>query len=165
MECVSATEDSCNINEFEPCLPKAEISPNISTDTPSSLNSDSDVSNVSCGNLVFKDPFEGIFYRTHISESKLYINFVSSVFFDTFRQTIHSDYMSSVDVDETSFVSRCTTHNKGAKCSIKLDSYFKSVELSGIGFKISREERFPHIAQSLFKRLMQELDSRIEHSS
>ena len=63
--------------------------------------------------------------------------------------------MSSVDVDKTSFVSRCTTHIKRAKCSIKLDSHFKSLELSGIGFKLWREERFPQIAQSLFKRLMQ----------
>ena len=71
MEGVSVTEDSCNINEFESCLPKVEISPNISTDIPSSWNSDSDFSNVSYGNLVFNDPFEGIFYRTHISEPKL----------------------------------------------------------------------------------------------
>ena len=81
MEGVSATEDSCNINEFESCLPKVEINPNISIDTPSSWNSDSDVSNVSYGNLGFNDPFEGIIYRTHISESRLDINFASSVFF------------------------------------------------------------------------------------
>ena len=73
--------------------------------------------------------------------------------------------MSSVDIDETSFVSKCTTHVKGAKCDIKLDSHFKTVELSGMGFKKWREERFPKIAQALFKRLMDELDSQTENSS
>ena len=48
-----------------------------------------------------------------------------SFYFDIFRQRTHSDYMSRVDVDETSFVSRYTTHIKCAKCSIKLDSHFK----------------------------------------
>ena len=126
---------------------------------------ESDVSNVSCGNLVFNDPFEGIFYRTHISESKLDVNLYRIYSLIHSEKKPISDYMSSVDVDETSFVSRCTTHIKGAKCSLKLDSHFKSVELSGIGFKLWRKERFPQIAQSLFKRLMQELNSRIEDSS
>ena len=84
---------------------------------------------------------------------------------ETFTQKIHSEYMSSVDIDETSFISKCTTHVKGAKCDIKLDSHFKTVKLSGIGFKKWREERFPKIAQALFKRLMDELDSQTENSS
>ena len=134
MEDVSATEDSCTINEFELYLSKVERSPNISTDTPLSWNSDSDVSNVSCGNLVFNDPFEGIFCRTHISESKLDVNLYRIYSLMHSEKKNISNYTSSVDVDETSFVSRCTTHIKGAKCSIKLDSHFKSVELSGIGF-------------------------------
>ena len=44
--------------------------------------------------------------------------------------------MSSVDIDRTSFMSKCTTHINGAKCDLKLDAHFKSVELSGIGYKI-----------------------------
>ena len=48
---------------------------------------------------------------------------------------------------------------------LKVDSHFKSVELSGLGFKLWREERFPQIAKSLFKRIMQDLDSQAESSS
>ena len=65
-----------------------------------------------------------------------------NIFFETFTQKIHSDYMSSVDIAETSFASKCTTHVKGAKCDIKLDGHFKTVELSGIGFKKWREDMF-----------------------
>lgn len=72
--------------------------------------------------------------------------------------------MSSVDIDETSFISKCTTHINGAKCDLKLDAHFKSVELSGIGFKKWREGRFPRIVQFLFKRVMQEMDSIVEES-
>ena len=73
--------------------------------------------------------------------------------------------MNSVDIDDKNFVSKCTTHIKGAKCDLKLDSHFKTVELSGIGSKIWREERFPKVAQTLFKRLMQDLDSQLEGSN
>ena len=73
--------------------------------------------------------------------------------------------MNSIDIDETNFISKCTTHIKGAKCNIKVDSHFKSVELSGLGFKLWREERFPQIAKSLFKRIMQDLYSQAENSS
>ena len=131
-------------------------------DSSSSWNSESDISN---GILVYNDPFEGIFYRTHTSESKVSIQFVSGVFFETFKNKIHADYMNSVDIDDTNFVSKCTTHIKGAKCDLKLDSHFKTVELSGIGSKIWREERFPKVAQTLFKRLMQDLDSQLEGSN
>ena len=86
-------------------------------------------------------------------------------FLKHFKNKIHADYTSSVDIDETSFVSKCTPHILGAKCDIRLDRHFKTVELSGIGFKKWREERFSRIAQSLFKRLMQEMDSMIEDHS
>ena len=62
-------------------------------------------------------------------------------------------------------MSKCTTHVRGVKCIIKLDSHFKTVELSGIGSKLWRNERFPKIAQSLFKQLMQEFDSQLEDPS
>ena len=39
------------------------------------------------------------------------------------------------------------------------------MELCGIGSKIWREERFPKVAQTLFKRLMQDLDSQLEGSN
>ena len=112
--------------------------------------------------LDFNDPFEGILYRTHVSESKLNISFISSVFFETFKNKIHADHMSSVDIDRTSFMSKCTTHIDGAKCDLKLEAHFKSVELSGIGYKKWRDLRFPRIVQFLFKRVMQEMDSIVE---
>ena len=160
--------NNSGIEEFAECALKSEISACISNNTAlsddrsSSWNAESDVS---CDTQAFNDPFEGVLYRTHVYESKLNISFMCNVFFETFTQKIHSDYMSSVDIDETSFISKCTTHVKGAKCDIKLDSHFKTVELSGIGFKKWREERFPKIAQALFKRLMDELDSQTENSS
>ena len=39
------------------------------------------------------------------------------------------------------------------------------MELSGIGFRLWREERFPKVAQSLFRRLMEEVDSQLEEPS
>ena len=87
------------------------------------------------------------------------------VFFTTFKDKIHADYMSSVDIDYTNFVSTCTTHIRGAKCEIKLDSHFKAVELCGIGYQMWRSERFRHITRTLFKRLMQGFDSQVEDLS
>ena len=115
--------------------------------------------------LFSQDQFEGIFYRTHISESKITISFVSKVFFDIFKNKIHSDFIQSVDIDETSFISKCSTHVKGAKCELRLDSHFRTVELLGLGYKVWRAERFPRIAQTLFKRLMDQIDNRMEGES
>ena len=143
---------------------KLEQNSSVSTDsfstsfTNSSWNSSGEAH-------IFSDPFEGILHRTHVSEAKFSIEFISSRFFDAFRQKIHADYMSSIDIDENNYISKCTTHIKGAKCNIKLDSHFKTMELSGIGYRLWREERFPKISQALFKRLMQELDSQEIDSS
>ncbi|MEW8548437.1 MAG: SGNH/GDSL hydrolase family protein [Candidatus Thiodiazotropha sp.] len=164
--CVSKFGDNNGKNEnFSWKTEISDIFPNDSAsrdDSKLSWNSESDISN---GSLVYNDQFEGIFYRTYTSESKISIQFVSGVFFETFKNKIHADYMSSADIDNTNFVSKCTTHIKGAKCDLKLDSHFKTVELSGIGSKIWREERFPKIAQFLFKRLLQDLDSQLEGST
>ena len=59
-------------------------------------------------------------------------------------------------------MSKCTTHINGAKCELKLDAHFKSVELSGIGYKKWRNLRFSRIVLFLFKRVMQEMDSIVE---
>ena len=127
--------------------------------TLSSWNSESDTSS---GEITNNDLFEGSIYRTHLSEATISINFVSGVFFERFKNKIHADYMSSIDIDNTNFISKCTTHIKGARCDIKLDSHFKTVDLSGLGCKIWRNERFPQISRSLFKRLMYDLDSQME---
>ena len=133
-----------------------------STKSESSLSFQSDLSNLSNSQLDFNDPFEGILYRTDVLESKYSISFVSSVLFDSFKNKMHADYMSSVDIDETTFMSKCATHINGVKCDIKLDAHFKTVELSGMGFQKWREERFPRITQFLLKRVVQKMDSIVE---
>ena len=161
----SESMESCNKSLNEPTVLKQDTIDAILNDTTSSCNtlsswdSESEISN---SDMTYKDSFEGVIYRTHVSEAAISIQFVSGVFFEAFKEKMHADYMNSVDIDSTNFVSRCTTHIKGAKCDIKLDSHFKTVDLSGIGFRIWREERFSVIARSLFKRLMYNLDSQLE---
>ena len=129
-----------NLNETDP-----------SVATESSWNLKSDLPGIQ---LDFNDLFEGILYRMHVSESKLNISFVSSVFFETFKNKIHADYMSNVDIDRTSFMSKCTTHINGAKCNLKLDAHFKSVELSGIGYKKMERSAVSSDCTVFFKRVM-----------
>ena len=111
---------------------------------------------------VSNDQLEGTLYRTQVFESQINIVFQSRVLFDMFLKKMHSDLRQSVEKDETTFVSKCSTPFKGVKCNLKLDSHFKTVELSGIGFRLWREERFPKVAQSLFRRLTEEVDSQLE---
>ena len=115
--------------------------------------------------MISNDHLEGTLYRTQVHESKISISFQSRVLFDMFQRKVHADFQQSVEKDETTFVSKCSTHIKGVKCDLRLDSHFKTVELSGMGFKLWRYERFPTIAKSLFKRLMEEVDSQLEGSS
>ena len=65
-----------------------------SSETRSSWNSESDISN---SGATLSDPFEGISYRTRSYQSKFSIHFVSGVFFETIKDKIHADYMDSVD--------------------------------------------------------------------
>ena len=115
--------------------------------------------------VISNDQLEGTLYRTQVYESQINVVFQSRVLFDMFLKKVHSDFRQSVEKDETTFVSKCSTHIKGVKCDLKLDSHFKTVELSGIGFRLWREERFPKVAQSLFRRLMEEVDSQLEEPS
>ena len=115
--------------------------------------------------MISSDLLEGTLYRTELHESKIIISFLSRVLFDMFQSKTHSDFQQNVEKDETTFVSKCSTHIKGVKCELKLDSHFKTVELSGMGYKLWRNERFPKVIQSLFKRFMQGVDSQYEESS
>ena len=165
MSNMSEGESFCNNINHD----RVTIRADKSVETDSSFNSFSTWSSKSdtSGDIspYSSDQLEGILYRSDSSETKLTISFVSHVFFESFKNKIHADFMSSVDIDETSFVSRCTTHVRGAKCEIRLDRHFKTVELSGIGFKAWREERFPSIAKSLFGRILLGLDSLLEDPS
>ena len=162
------SETTCSQNKIEESVIKQQSSVDvsnctISTDTNSSiLDLGTDSSSVI---LLNDDPFEGHLYRTETSETKVDIQFLTKVLFESFQQKVHSDFMNSVEIDETTFISKCTTHVRGAKCSMTLDSHFKTVELSGIGCKVWREERFPRITQTLFKQVLQELDSQTEGDS
>ena len=162
MSNMSESESFCNNINHD----RVTIRADKSVETDSSFNSFSTWSSKSdtSGDIspYNSDQLEGTLYRTDSSETKLTISFVSHVFFESFKNKIHADFMSSVEIDETSFVSRCTTHVRGAKCEIRLDRHFKTVELSGIGFKAWREERFPSIAKSLFGRILLGLDSLLE---
>ena len=168
MEINFGSETTCSQNKIEESVIKQQLSVDvsnctISTDTNSSiLDLGTDSSSVI---LLNDDPFEGHLYRTETSETKVDIQFLTKVLFESFQQKVHSDFMNSVEIDETTFISKCTTHVRGAKCSMKLDSHFKTVELSGIGCKVWREERFPRITQTLFKQVLQELDSQTEGDS
>lgn len=114
---------------------------------------------------LFIDRFEGTYYRTQINETSITISFVSKVFFDIFKNKIHSDFLPSIVIDEATSISKCSTHVKGAKCELMLISPSHTVVISGIGFKVWYEERFPQITQALFKRLMTALDSFMENSN
>ena len=168
MEGSVESQDGLINMESEACVIKSEpsetsLNSTLSyNDTNSSWNSESDNSR---SGLTDIDPFEGIIYRTHTQQSKLSIEFVSASFFITFKEKIHADYMNSVDIDRTSFVSKCTTHIKGAKCELKLDSHFRTVELCGLGYQMWRNERFPQITRALFRRILKDLDSQLDNFS
>ncbi len=61
-------------------------------------------------------------------------------------------------MDKTSFVTKCTTHVRGAKCEISMDSHFRHVTITGVGHKTWRDYKFPLIARSLFQRLVNNTD-------
>ena len=168
METNSVGEAACTQNKFEEIVRKHELNVNISngtTSTESIISISDSATDTSSLVLVNNDLLEGTLYRTHVSETKVVIEFLTNRLYESFQKKVYSDYASSVEIDPTSFISKCTTHVKGAICHLKLDSHFKSVELSGLGSKIWREERFPKIAQSLFKHVMEEMDSQLESQS
>ena len=157
LDCTNSINEQIKIKQ-ESC-DSILLDTSLSEFTLSSYKSESEMSSCDVTNT---DLFEGTIYKTISSESSISINFVSSVFFESFKNKIHADYMNSIDIDNTNFISKCTTHIKGAKCDIKLDTHFKTVELSGLGSKFWRNERFPQITRSLFKRIMYDLDSQME---
>ncbi len=104
------------------------------------------------------DQFESILDRTTQTDCTTKIEFVSQGFFTRFAAKMQSDFSSSINIDRTSFVSKVTTHTKGMKCDIAMDSHFRTVTVTGVGHKTWREFRFPAIARSLFKRFVAHAD-------
>ncbi len=111
-----------------------------------------------------QDQFENIIYRTEQTASTTKIVFVSQAFYSGFVSKMESDFSSSIIIDRTSFISKCTTHVQGLKCDVSMDSHFKTVCVTGVGHMTWKECRFPMIARSLFKRFIAQADelSRID---
>ena len=103
-----------------------------------------------------KDILEILFYRTTQDESKTTLTFISHVFFSMFLSKMKSDFVSSIDIDETSTVSKCVTHIKGLKCEILLASHFCTVSVTDVGHRIWRDYYFSKAAHSLIRRHLQE---------
>ena len=86
---------SCNKSLNEPIVLKQDTIDVILNDTTSSCNtlsswdSESEISN---SDMTYKDSFEGIIYRTHVSEAAISIQFVSGVFFKAFKEKMHAYY-------------------------------------------------------------------------
>ena len=120
----SESIQSCNKSLNEPTVLKQDTIDAVLNDTISLLcntlsswDSESEISN---SDMTYKDPFEGVIHRTRVSEAAISIQFVSGVFFEAFKETMHADYMNSVDIDSTNFVSTCTTHIKGQNVVLSL---------------------------------------------
>ena len=132
---------------------------------PSMIESESSLSALSNSDIFLeksteeqygKDILERLFYRTTQDESKTTLTFISHVFFSMFLSKMKSDFVSSIDIDETSTVSKCVTHIKGLQCEILLDSHFCTVSVTGVGHRIWRDYYFSKAAHSLIRRHLQE---------
>ena len=102
---------------------------------PSMKDSDSSSSTISTSLLSEKsfearyenDILERILYRTTQEENKTTMKFMSNAFFNFFYAKMKADFACSIEIDETSFISKYTTHVKGVKCQVIIDSHFCSV--------------------------------------
>ncbi|MES9883588.1 MAG: hypothetical protein ABW185_22240, partial [Sedimenticola sp.] len=108
-----------------------------------------------------EDPFENVLYRTEQSERETKVVFVSQTFYGSFATKMEADYFCRIDLDRISFVTKYTTHVRGLRCDISMDSHFHDVTVTGVGHKLWRDHSFPVTARSLFKRFVKHVD---EHS-
>ena len=68
-------------------------------------------------------------------------------------------FLSKINLDNTTIITKCVTHVQGLKCEIILDSHFNTVTVTGVGHKLCGHITFQKAARSLFKRFVQEVDS------
>ena len=135
------------------------------SDSSSSTLSTSDLfSEKSCEEQYEKDILEGILYRTTQDDSKTTMNFMSNAFFQMFQSKMKADFACSIEIDETSFISKYMTHVRGLKCEVVLDSHFCNITVSGIGHRAWRDYYFSRAARSLFKKHLQDADTRENES-
>ena len=71
-----------------------------------------------------------------------------------------ADFACSIEIDNTSFISKYMTHVKGVKCQVILDSHFCNITVTGVGHRLWREYYFSKAAHSIFKRHLQDTDER-----
>ena len=82
-----------------------------------------------------------------------------------FLSKVKSDLSRSIDVDATSFITRCVNHVRGLKSETVMDSHFDTMTVTGVGHRLRCECAFFKVSQSLFRRFVQELDSQINDQS
>ena len=85
---VSESENGCSNKEKEKVAinsDRNDVSSFVPDSSIASFSTWSSGSDISGDISPYSDPFEGIFYRTYTSESKISISFVSSVFFNHSR--------------------------------------------------------------------------------
>ena len=98
------------------------------SDSSSSSLSTSDIfTDKSCGEQYEKDIIEGILYRTTQDEVKTTMRFMSKAFFHLLLSKMKADFACSIEIDNTSFISKYMTHVKGVKCQVILDSHFCNI--------------------------------------
>ena len=71
-----------------------------------------------------------------------------------------ADIACSIEIDNTTFISKYMTHVKGVKCQVILDSHFCNITVTGVGHRLWREYYFSKAAHSIFKRHLQDTDER-----
>ncbi len=106
-----------------------------------------------------KDAFENVLYRTTQDDNKTQLTFVSNVFFQDFLSKMQSDFTNSMSPENATCISRCSTHVKGLRCEIVMDSDKRTVCVTGVGHKMWKEWRFVKIAHSLFKQFVETVDA------
>ena len=106
------------------------------------------------------DIVEHILYRTTQEENKTTMKFMSNAFFNFFYEKMKADFACSIEIDTTSFISKYTTHVKGVKCHVIIDSHFCTITVAGVGHKLWREYYFSKAAHSIFRRHLQDKEER-----
>ena len=81
-----------------------------------------------------------------------------------FQSKMKADFACSIEMDETSFISKYMTHVRGIKFEVVLDSQFFNITVSGIGHRTWRDYYFLRAARSLFKKHLQDAETRENES-
>ena len=107
---VRPSEDELDLDgrlcEFNPY----SLSGSVSTSVTSNLKNSSKQLSVDENET---DLLERLFYRTTKEDSKTTLQFISNVFFSMLLSKCKADFSSNIDIDETTFITKCVTHVQG----------------------------------------------------